>query len=138
MSPELDRAFPRLRATVIDNRLENLRWRQNQIHALHAALRTNVDLICEAISQDVSSSVEVAEKEFYLTMDALRQVYETLDFEQSIKDQSLVKLGKDNLGRRVPFGLVAIRPVEHSRLYSVTGPVVAALAAGNCILLEVC
>ena len=136
-SDELQEGLDILRAAVIDRRTENVRWRQNEFQRLHAALREKVDVICEAISKDASSSIADSQKEFYLTMDAIRQSYETLDFDRLLKEEYSIKDGKDNLSRRVGLGLVVIRPTRHTRFYSILTPLVAAIAAGNCVLLEV-
>lgn len=70
-------------------------------------------------------------------MDVLRQSYDSLDFEKELKEEYSITNGDDNLSRRVGVGIVLIRPTSHTRLYSVVAPVCAAIAAGNCVLLEV-
>jgi hypothetical protein len=138
MAPSiLDVSIERLRASITEGRPESVRFRQNEFQRLHAALRENSASICDAISKEESCSIADAEKEFYLTMDALRTFYETLDFDQLLKQEYLVKEGKDNRNRRVGLGLVAIRPSSHSQFYSVLVPLSAAIAAGNCVILEV-
>jgi acyl-CoA reductase-like NAD-dependent aldehyde dehydrogenase len=133
---DLQAGLDTLRAAVTDGRTENVRWRQNEFQRLHAALREMVDTICEAISKDASPSMADAQKEFYLTMDAIRHSYETLDFDRLLKEEYSVKDGKDNLERRVGLGLLVIRPTRHTRFYSILTPLAAAIAAGNCVLLE--
>jgi acyl-CoA reductase-like NAD-dependent aldehyde dehydrogenase len=126
-----------LRSAVIDGRTENVRHRQNEFQKLHSVLRGNSSSICDAIAKDSGGSTANAEKEFVLAMDAIQNIYETLDFDQSLKEEYLVKEGKDHLSRRVGVGIVAIRPTRHSRLYSILSPLAAAFAAGNCVLVEV-
>ena len=126
-----------LRAAVEEGRPENVRYRQDQHHALHAALRENAAAICTAITDDSGCSPEEADAEFYLGMDVVKKSYNCLNFEQSLKDEYSVAHGKDNIRRRAAFGLVAIRPSKHSRFLSILAPLVAAIAAGNCCLLEV-
>jgi acyl-CoA reductase-like NAD-dependent aldehyde dehydrogenase len=121
----------------MDGRLENVRHRQKELHKLHSVLWQEFEPICDAISKALSVSISDAEKEYFLAMDAIRRSYETLDFDQSQKDEYMVKEGKSNLNRRVGVGVVAIRPAKHTRFYSAVTPLVAAIAAGNCILLEV-
>jgi acyl-CoA reductase-like NAD-dependent aldehyde dehydrogenase len=137
MAPDLKTAVETLRAVVIDSRAGNLRYRQNELFSLHAALRENADAICEAISKDASSSTTKAQTEFFLALDALRKSYESLDFDKSLKEEYSIKYGKDNVERRASLGLVAIKPSGYSRFYSVITPLVAALEAGNCVILEV-
>ena len=126
-----------IRGSIIDGRVENVRYRQNQLHQLHASLRTNVDKVCEAISKDAHFSKAAPEREFYLAMDSINKAYETLDFHHSLEEEYLVKEEKDNLWRRTGLGLIAIRPGTHSRLYSIVTPLAMAIAAGNCVYLEV-
>lgn len=127
----------KLRATVTDGRTGNVRHRQNELYKLHAELRARSEPILSALRNEAECPTTTAETEVSLTMDAVRKVYEALDFDQSIKDEYLVKEGKENLSRRVGTGLIAIRPTRHTRFYSIMTPLVVAIAAGNCILLEV-
>ncbi|TVY32179.1 Aldehyde dehydrogenase family 3 member B1 [Lachnellula subtilissima] len=125
-----------LRSAVIDGRTENVRHRQNELLKLHSGLRGKSSSICDAISKDSGVSASDAQKEFVLAMDAVQKMYETLHFEKSLEDEYLVKEGKDHLSRKVGVGIVAIRPTKHTRLYSIASPLAAAIAAGNCVLLE--
>jgi acyl-CoA reductase-like NAD-dependent aldehyde dehydrogenase len=95
------------------------------------------DAICESITEDTQNSAAEVETEFYLTMTALKHFYESIDFAQDLKEEYLVTKGVDNTSRTVGVGLVVIRPTTYSRLYSIIVPIAAAIAAGNCILLEV-
>lgn len=128
-----------LQESVIDGRTENVRYRQNQLQALHEALRNNADLIRNAIAKDAklqSSNAEV-EVEYYLSMNAVKHFYDGLNFEASIKQEYLIANGVDNAERRTGYGLVILRPTTHTRLYSIVCPLAAALAAGNSVVLEV-
>jgi hypothetical protein len=132
----------RLRAATIDGRTDNVRYRQNQLQSLHATLRNNVEKILSAISEDVGSSHlqdnnSEASCEFYLASNAIRRLYESLDFKQSLKDEYQVANGADYLTRRVGKGLVVIRPTAHTRFYSIICPLATAITAGNCVCLEV-
>lgn len=138
MASDLETSIETLRGGVTECRYENIRYRQDQFHALHAALRENSNKICQAIEKDSNCSVGEAEAEFFLAMDAIQNAYERLNFEKTLEQEYFVTKGKNNTDRRAGVGLVAIRPQRHSRFYSVVSPVAAALAAGNGILIEVC
>ena len=101
------------------------------------ALTESADALAAAISQDAGSTSVEVEVELFLTMDALQHFYYSLDFDKEIKEEYLVVNGKDNVERRTGVGLVVILPTSHTRLFSVLSPISAAIAAGNCILLEV-
>ncbi|CAN8095659.1 unnamed protein product [Discula destructiva] len=129
-------AIERLQISVVDGRTENGRYRQNQLHALHQVLREEASQICAALQADSSSSAAEVEVEFYLGMEAVRHFYQTLDFEKDLDTEYSVAHGKDNTERRVGVGLVVLKPTSHTRFYSIITPLSAAVAAGNCVLLE--
>ena len=114
-----------------------MRYRQNEFRKLHSILAENADAFAEAITKDTQGTSSEIETEIFLTMDILRQSYDSLDFEKELKEEYSITNGEDNLSRRVGVGIVLIRPTSHTRLYSVLAPVCAAIAAGNCVLLEV-
>ncbi|RDW85613.1 hypothetical protein BP5796_03938 [Coleophoma crateriformis] len=137
MAKSLDASLQQLLAAVTDGRTENTRYRQNELHRLHAGLKVQKETICEAISKSASIPASDAEIEYVLAMDSINQLYMTLDFDESMKKEYLVTTGVNNTERRVGLGLVAVRPSKHSRFYSAVTPIAAAIAAGNCVLLEV-
>jgi len=137
MASDFQTAFEVLRGSVTEGRAENVRYRQNELYSLHLVLRENAEPICEAITKDYAGPTVKAETEFFLAMDAVRISYERLDFDKSMAEEYFVKFGKDNRERRASLGLVAIRPLKHNRFYSVITPLVAALQAGNCVIVEV-
>lgn len=136
MASDFQTAFEVLRGSVTEGRAENMRYRQNELYSLHLVLRENAEPICEAITKDHAGPTVKAETEFFLAMDAVRISYERLDFDKSMAEEYFVKFGKDNRERRAALGLVAIRPSRHNRFYSVITPLVAALQAGNCVIIE--
>lgn len=133
--------FEQLRAAAIDGRTNNIRFRQKELHALSAALQNSIDDILGAISEDAGGSSQVPspemQAEYYLAMDALKRLYGSLDFQQSLKDEYLIANGADNATHRVSKGLVVIRPTWHTRFYSCVCALATAITAGNCVVLEV-
>lgn len=130
-------AVERLQMSAVDGRAENGRFRQDQLQSLHGALRQEAGRICAALQADSDSSAAEVETEFYLAMEAVRHFYETLDFDKNLKDEYSVTHGKDNVNRRVGVGIVVLKPTSHTRFYSIVTPLAAAIAAANCIILEV-
>ncbi|KAK9422114.1 putative Aldehyde dehydrogenase domain-containing protein [Seiridium unicorne] len=126
-------AVERLQLAVIDGRTENIRYRQNQLQGLHAALRNDAGTICSALARDSQASAAEVETEYYLATDAVRHWYDSLDFAEEHKQEYAVTEGKDNSTRRLGVGLVIIRPTSHTRLYSIISPLAAAISAGNCL-----
>ncbi|KUI56751.1 Aldehyde dehydrogenase, dimeric NADP-preferring [Cytospora mali] len=129
-------AIERLQMSVVDGRTESGRYRQYQLQALHESLREQAGNICSALLADSKSPSAEVETEYYLAMNAVRHFYDSLDFEGELKEEYSVVHGKDNLSRRVGVGLVVIRPTSHTRFYSIVTPLAAAIAAGNCVILE--
>ena len=127
----------RLRGATIDGRTANIRYRQKELQSLHNGLKENADALITAISQDTGATGQEVETELFLAMDSLRHCYDSLNFDKEMTEEYLVACGKSNPGRRVGVGLVVIRPTFHTRLFSVLSSLCAAIAAGNCILLEV-
>ncbi|KAK7749728.1 hypothetical protein SLS53_000307 [Cytospora paraplurivora] len=133
---EVPAAVERLQASIVDGRTGSIRYRQDQLQALHTGLREESDNICSALLADTSLPGAEVEVEYYLAVDAVRHFYDSLDFEGELKAEYNVVYGKDNLLRRVGVGLVVIRPTGHTRFYSIVTPLAAAIAAGNTIILE--
>jgi acyl-CoA reductase-like NAD-dependent aldehyde dehydrogenase len=129
-------AIERLQAAVTDRRTENIRYRQNQLQSLHAALRTQAGSICAALAKDSNATSAEVEAEFYLTMSAVKFYYESLDMKKELREEYQVTTGVDNTTRRVGAGFAIIRPTTHTRFYSILTPLCAAIAAGNCVALE--
>jgi acyl-CoA reductase-like NAD-dependent aldehyde dehydrogenase len=129
-------AIERLQAAVTDRRTENIRYRQNQLQSLHAALRTQARSICAALAKDTQATSAEVEAEFYLTMSAVKHFYESLDMKKELREEYQITTGVDNTTRRVGAGLAIIRPTTHTRFYSILTPLCAAIAAGNCVALE--
>ncbi|CAL3967800.1 unnamed protein product, partial [Diplocarpon coronariae] len=125
-----------LRAAVIDGRTRNIRYRQNELQSLHLSLRDSVDKIRPAISRDLGGDAKASESEYYLTLNAVSEFYKPLDLSVALENEYLIAKGSDNSSQRVGKGLVIIRPTTHTRFYSIICPLAAAIAAGNCVLLE--
>jgi hypothetical protein len=136
----LEESLQRLVAATIDGRTESIRYRQDQLQSLHRTFAEEASAICDALAGDSNttlfSNVEI-ETEFLLGMDAVRKFYEELDFDKELESEYSIAKGKNNKGRRVGVGIVLIRPTTHSRFYSVVEPLAAAIAGGNCIVVEV-
>lgn len=130
-------AIERLQMAAVDGRAENGRFRQDQLQSLHGTLRQEAGRICAALQADSDLSAAEVETEFYLALEAVRHFYETLDFDKNLEDEYRVAHGRNNVKRRIGVGVVVIKPTSHTRLYSIVTPLAAAIAAGNCILVEV-
>ncbi|KAK4219448.1 Aldehyde/histidinol dehydrogenase [Rhypophila decipiens] len=135
-------ALQRVAESVTDGRAENVGRRQEQLFSLHTTLARDASAICHALALKTKGSrhdeaKKEAEVEYYLALDAVRHFYDSLDFDKELENEYRVANGKDYQSRRVGYGLVVIRPLEHhSRFYSIIVPLAAALSAGNCVVVE--
>lgn len=137
MASDPTAAIDRLHESLVDGRAENGRYRQDQLQSLHRTLREQAGQICAALQADSRSTAPEIEAEYYLTMQAVKHFYDSVDFEQDLKDEYSVAHGKDHASRRIGVGLVVLRPTSHTRFYAIVTPLAAAIAAGNCVVLEV-
>lgn len=137
-SPPAAAALKHVQASVIDGRAETARYRQDQLRSLHEALRAEAAPLCAALAQDSGSTAAEVEAEYFLAMDAVRHFYDSVDVQTALAEEYHVVEGKDNPGRRVAAGLVLVRPASHTRFFSIVSPLAAAVAAGNCVVVEVC
>ncbi|KAK4942426.1 hypothetical protein LTR10_017873 [Elasticomyces elasticus] len=131
-----DNNFQRIRSAVIDGRAQAPRYIQRQLLQLHDALRENQAAIRQSLLQDTGYSAADIDSELYLTSRAIREEYEALDVSGFLEEEYSLARRKDNLSRRVAIGAVYIIPCQHSRLYSTLHPAAAAIAAGNCVVVE--
>lgn len=130
--------FSRIIAASVDGRAHNTRYRQTQFQRFHAALLVNASALKDAIRADTGVTSAEAEVEYLVALFEVRKHYEAVSLEKDLDEEYSVAKGKDALERRVPVGIVFIAPNEtHSSFFSVVSPLSAALAAGNCVVVEV-
>lgn len=132
-----NRPFPRVRAAAFDGRLANTFFRQQQLQNLHEALLTSADGLQAAIQKDSVSTASDATIEYCLAVEAVKKRYNELDPSHDLDEEYRIAKGKDAGDRREGVGIAYIVPGSHSPLYSVIVPLAAAIAAGNCVILEV-
>ncbi|KAE8366626.1 Aldehyde/histidinol dehydrogenase [Aspergillus caelatus] len=128
--------FSTIIAGNIDGRTDNVRYRQRQFHRLQSSILQHLTELKEAISQDSGHSVDEVQTEVCLALKEIRSHYSSLSLEKSVQVEYRVARGEDNLDRKKGAGIVYIIPTTHTIFYSVIAALSAALAAGNCIILE--
>lgn len=129
--------FSRLISAEIDGRTQNTRYRQNQFHRLQSVLVDHIDEIKEAIQADSGHGPEEAQAEICLALEELRTHYCALNLEQDLEREYRAAAGKDNVDAVRGVGIVYIVPCTHTIFFSVTCALSAAIAAGNCVVVEV-
>jgi acyl-CoA reductase-like NAD-dependent aldehyde dehydrogenase len=68
----------------------------------------------------------------------VKDQYASINFDQMLEEEYLIANGKDAANRRAAAGIVYIVPSTHTLFYSVIAPLSVAVAAGNCVVIEVC
>lgn len=132
------RLFPRILAANIDGRVHNVQYRQSQFNRLHSALLRHIEDITTALLEGSGHSLEEIRAEVFLALNEIRTHYDSLTVEKSLEEEYRIAHGKDHLEGRRGVGIVYIIPIAHTIFFSSISAMAAALAAGNCIILEVC
>jgi acyl-CoA reductase-like NAD-dependent aldehyde dehydrogenase len=130
-------AIKRINAACIDGRAQTPRYIQQQLLRLHDILVENAKHIRDAIRSDSHHTASEAEVEYYLALQSVKDQYLQLNVERAIKEEYHLANMIDSPSRVAAAGVVYILPADHTRLYSIIAPVAAAIAAGNCVVLEV-
>lgn len=129
--------FPRIVSAKIDGRTQNIRYRQTQFHRLQSILVRHVDEITSAIQADSGHTPEEVQAEIGLAMKEIRSHYLSMKLEKDLDEEYAIAHGKDNMNRRRGVGIVYIVPSMHAMFYSVVSTLSAAMASGNCVIIEV-
>lgn len=127
----------RIVAANIDGRTQNTRYRQAQFHRLQAALVENIAEVQDAIRTDSGHTQQEIRAEVVLALQELRTHYTSLSLQKDLEVEYRIANGKDNAENVQGAGIVYIVPTSHTLFFSVISALTAALAAGNCIVLEV-
>ena len=130
--------FSPLRAAAIDGRTHNVFYRQTQLQKLHKALITNAEAFVSAIVSDSGNTRGEAQIEYSLALTELRERYVELKPKEELELEYAIAKGSDATERRVGFGFVIIKATaDHTLFFSVVAPLSAAIAAGNCVIVQV-
>ncbi|KAJ9632343.1 hypothetical protein H2203_000748 [Taxawa tesnikishii (nom. ined.)] len=128
--------FGQLRAAAIDGRTQTIYYRQAQLEKLYETLVENATSIQEVIVTDTGVSQAEARIEYSLALSSLREQYAQLDPLKEHEEEYLIREGRNAPSLRTGVGIVYIKPTTHTLFFSVISPLSAAIAAGNCVLLQ--
>lgn len=128
--------YSRIRSAAIDGRLQNPFFRKTQLKNLHDALVSNHQAIQDAIAHDTGYSSAEVKVEFYAAIKCIKDTYESIDPQKFFKEEYRVANGKDAADNTEPVGAVVIEPNSHTLFFSILSPLSSAIAAGNCVLLQ--
>ncbi|KAL4892402.1 Aldehyde/histidinol dehydrogenase [Aspergillus ambiguus] len=128
--------FSRIVSAEIDGRCQNIRYRQDQLNRMQTALVQHVDELREAIRKDSDNSAEEVQAEICLALSEIRAHYTPLNLAKDLEQEYRVAHGKDNAEGKRGAGIVYIVPCSHTMFYSIVSAMSAAVAAGNCVIVE--
>jgi len=131
------RSLQAVREAAIDGRLQNVITRQTQLESLHKVLLENIGPIEAAIKNDSGHSAAEAAVELVLTLRGLLDYYATLDEKLALHREYAIARGEDCPERQDGIGIVYLVPTNYTLFYSIIITICAAIAAGNCIVIEV-
>lgn len=130
--------FPRISTAYIDGAARSIRHRQQECHKLQRALVEAKSLLTNTLQDDNGYSETEALFEYGLTLLELRQTYDTINLDAENSSARAIEEGRNNPRRVNGAGVVYIIPARSkSSLYNVLSPLGAAIAAGNCVIVEV-
>jgi acyl-CoA reductase-like NAD-dependent aldehyde dehydrogenase len=129
--------FPRIAISQLEGRAQPIHYRKTQLHRLQIELLNSADEIKASIKADEGHTSHEADFEYILVLSELRQHYDTLNPKNELATMRQIELGNSNLSRSKSTSIAYVEPSAHTRLYSVLSPVCAAIAAGNCVIVEV-
>jgi acyl-CoA reductase-like NAD-dependent aldehyde dehydrogenase len=133
----MSKQYTRIRSAAIDGRAHsNIIFAITQLKKLHQLLVREAQVIEETLKRDTGCSTMEAKLEYYLALKELRDHYVALDKKKALEMEYAVAKGKDAPGRRDAVGVVIVDPSAHTPLYSVVSALSAAIAAGNCVILQ--
>ncbi|XP_070215197.1 aldehyde dehydrogenase family 3 member B1 isoform X2 [Bos mutus] len=138
MDPFAD-TLQRLREAFVSGRTRPAEFRAAQLKGLSRFLRENKQLLQEALAQDLHKSAFEAEvSEISISQNEINLALRNL--RAWMKDEKVSKNLATQLDsafiRKEPFGLVLILSPWNYPLNLSLGPLVGALAAGNCVVLK--
>jgi hypothetical protein len=126
-----------IRASIIDGIAINVRFRERNLGALHHGIEKSRPEIIAALQDGVAGTTQIeAEAQYIMTLNAIRDFHKATDPKESLKQEYRPAKSQDDVHKRSPFGYAYVLPPTGDSLYSLVVPVAAAIAAGNCVLIE--
>lgn len=133
----MPRPFSNVRSAAIDGRLHNPIYAKEQLKQLHDVFSQNASEIQRAITKDSGHRGSEVKVEFWLAMRCLADAYTSLDPKKLLEEEYAVAKGKGAADSREPVGIVVVEAKSHTFFYSLVSAAVPAIAAGNCVVIQV-
>ncbi|KAI0973197.1 hypothetical protein F4678DRAFT_40834 [Xylaria arbuscula] len=114
-----------------EGRLDNILQRQKELSALHANIKNSASALVDAVSHDLVTTEQSVAEEVRQTLDAIKHLYDSLDFPDSLRKERSIKKGNSVLEDLVPLGPSLIDPDPKLPISSTLIPLAAAVSAGS-------
>jgi acyl-CoA reductase-like NAD-dependent aldehyde dehydrogenase len=133
MTASVDRVL----ASAIEGQAQSLRFIQRQLSKLHTALvQASLD-IQASTTKESSITASEAEIQYSQLLNNVKELFVDSDFGSALQSEYRVAKSENAPGNLSPYGTVYIVPSNFNLVYSTVTAVAAAIAAGNCVILEV-
>ncbi|KAJ5728880.1 ALDH-like protein [Penicillium malachiteum] len=126
-----------IREASVDGRMQNVLYRQDQFEKLHRILVQHGEHIQKTMVKDGTHTDTEAKIEYFFALRSLKEYYETLDSDKALHQEYAISRGEDSPAQAEPIGIVYVAITEHTVFYSTIAAICAALAAGNCVVIQV-
>lgn len=133
----MTKPFSAIRSAAIDGRVHNPIYRKDQLRNLHSALADNASSIQDAIAKDSKNQSSEVKVEYCLALQIIADAYNAIHPDKQLEEEYSVKKGHDDVTSREPAGIVVIEPSSHAFFYGLIAALAPALAAGNCVIVQV-
>lgn len=130
--------FAKVRSSAVDGRVHNPYYKLDQLKSLHRVLADNSRQIQESIKSDTGYRTADVKVEYWLALRCIAKSYASIDPKKILQDEYAIASGQDVPDAREPYGIVVIEPSQHAFFVSLVSVLAPALAAGNCVVVQVC
>lgn len=127
----------RVLASAIEGQAQSLRFIERQLSKLHESLTNASAEIRESIRKDSKFSSSEIDVLFALTLEHLASRLSESRFDTVLHSEYALARSENAPNNLAAYGTVYIVPAKYNLLYSCVTAVAAAIAAGNCVILEV-
>lgn len=133
----MEESIERIVAAAVEGQAQDLRFIQGQLSGLHEALVKFSPELQAAIRKDTKCSTSEAELQCALTLENLASLFSSANFEAALHKEYNLARGENAPDGLTPYGITYIKPSKYNLIYSSITSAGAAIAAGNCVILEV-
>ncbi|KAJ3204934.1 Aldehyde dehydrogenase [Entophlyctis luteolus] len=136
---EIPKIVTALHSTFATNKTKDPQWRRTQLKKLHAFFTNQKDLIAEALYEDLHKDPATIMHDVLIVINDIVHCLDHLDewMKPVHVKKTLFSMLDSNRILMDPLGVVCIIGTWNYPIQLLLGPAVAAIAAGNCVLLKI-